>query len=131
MNTLKYHVSRFCIEFNGYLISPYKEVKNPEEWLNCPKCGLKPIIWEFDNGRYATCGCKVKLDCDEIKEYDCFVPLKIRAESIMSVLKNSHDGKSLDKYNENELRDNWNHYCKTGEKLFEAEYAENGEIVRW
>ena len=29
----------------------YKPVENPSEWLPCPECGLKPLVWTFDNGR--------------------------------------------------------------------------------
>ena len=26
-------------------ISAYKIPNNSEDWLNCPNCGLKPLIW--------------------------------------------------------------------------------------
>lgn len=38
-------------------IDAYKEVKNPDEWLNCPICGLKHLTWEFNNGESTACGC--------------------------------------------------------------------------
>lgn len=27
------------------------------EWLPCPRCGLRPLVWEFDNGRVTAWGC--------------------------------------------------------------------------
>jgi hypothetical protein len=38
-------------------ISAYKIPNNSEDWLNCPNCHLKPIVWEFNNGRSTACGC--------------------------------------------------------------------------
>lgn len=32
-------------------INAYEEPENPMEWLPCPRCGLRPLVWEFDNGR--------------------------------------------------------------------------------
>lgn len=32
-------------------IDAYEEPENPMEWLPCPRCGLRPLVWEFDNGR--------------------------------------------------------------------------------
>lgn len=92
-------------------IDKYIPVKNPSEWLSCPKCGLKPLVWEFDNGRYTACGCGEN-------KYDHF---SIRAESINSYLSRA------DRYNSSlynkwwyddykvELQDNWNAYCTTGD----------------
>lgn len=34
-------------------IDAYEEPENPMEWLPCPRCGLLPLVWEFDNGRDA------------------------------------------------------------------------------
>lgn len=79
----------------------YKEVKNPEEWLDCPKCGKKPLIWIFNNGRQTACGCGEN-------KYNGF---RIKAESIISVA-NRNNG-SIETYNPDELRINWNNYCKT------------------
>lgn len=88
----------------------YKPVDNPSEWLACPECGLKPLIWEFDNGRYTACGCGES-------SYDHF---SIRAESINSYTQRWGTYKSsvyndwYDEY-EYELQDNWNTYCETGD----------------
>lgn len=37
-------------------IDVYKKPENPMEWLPCPRCGLRPLAWEFDNGRFTACG---------------------------------------------------------------------------
>ena len=55
-------------------ISAYKIPDKSEEWLNCPDCGLKPLVWEYNNGRSTGCGCGEN-------EYNHF---SIWAESIMS-----------------------------------------------
>lgn len=91
--------------------SSYYAVSDPENWLKCPKCHLKPITWEFDNGRYTSCGCGED-------RYDCF---SIRAQSIMSVYH--RDGNTAN-YSSDELKRNWNHYVLTGEKLFERNFDE-------
>lgn len=65
-------------------INAYEEPENPMEWLPCPRCGLRPLVWEFDNGRATACGCGT----------DCY----------------THD---ID-----ELKNNWNHWVRTGEILF-------------
>lgn len=38
-------------------ISAYKIPVNPSKWINCPNCGLKPLICEFNNGSSTGCGC--------------------------------------------------------------------------
>lgn len=38
-------------------IDAYEDPENPMEWLPCPRCGLRPLVWEFDNGRFTACGC--------------------------------------------------------------------------
>ena len=54
----------------------YVPVENANEWLPCPECGLKPLVWIFDNGHYTACGCGEN-------DYEHF---SIRAESICSYL---------------------------------------------
>ena len=91
-----------------YCISSYSEVKNPNLWQECPNCKLKPLINIFNNGAYTSCGCG---------ESD-YAHFSIRAESLMSRynrLKNA-GGNS-----EERLMNNWNHWCLTGEDLFEKE----------
>jgi hypothetical protein len=29
-------------------ISAYKIPTDPSTWLDCPNCGLKPLVWEFN-----------------------------------------------------------------------------------
>lgn len=89
-------------------IDAYKKPENPMEWLPCPRCGLRPLVWEFDNGRATACGCGT----------DCYSHWSVRAESIMSVIKRSDNGKSAEAYDIDELKNNWNHWVKTGEILF-------------
>lgn len=60
-------------------IDAYEEPENPMEWLPCPRCGLRPLVWEFDNGRATACGCGT----------DCYSHWSVQAESIMSVIKRS------------------------------------------
>jgi hypothetical protein len=86
-------------------ISAYEIPKDVEKWLNCPNCGLKPLVWEFNNGRATACGCGEN-------QYRHFA---IHAESIMSWIKR-HDGSALD-YDCYELRKNWNHWVETGEEF--------------
>lgn len=82
------------------------------EWAACPNCGLKPKVWEFDNGRFTACGCWKSL-------YDQF---SVRAESIMSVHART-GGKQMDQYDHDGLRKNWNHWCLNGYMFFSAEYG--------
>lgn len=96
--------------YNTYKDSPYKQVENPDEWLPCPKCSLKPLVWEFDNGRFTVCGCGS----------DTHDKFTIRAESVNSYLGRVYTYTSdkykywYDEYNE-ELKENWNAYCETGD----------------
>lgn len=55
-------------------IDAYEEPENPMEWLPCPRCGLRPLVWKFDNGRATACGCGT----------DCYSHWSVQAESIMS-----------------------------------------------
>lgn len=89
-------------------IDAYKKPENPMEWLPCPRCGLRPLVWEFDNGRATACGCGT----------DCYSHWSVQAESVMSVIKRSDNGKSAEAYDIDELKNNWNHWVRTGEILF-------------
>lgn len=89
-------------------IDAYKKPENPMEWLPCPRCGLRPLVWEFDNGRATACGCGT----------DCYSHWSVQAESIMSVIKRSDNGKSAEAYDIDELKNNWNHWVRIGEILF-------------
>ena len=86
-------------------ISAYKIPDKPDEWLDCANCGLKPLVWEYNNGRSTGCGCGKN-------EYNHF---SIVSESIMSHVTR-HGGSALE-YNSHKLKENWNHWVKTGEQL--------------
>jgi hypothetical protein len=98
--------SKFLSQYKA--ISAYKFPRNWFSYLPCPNCGLKPLVWEFDNGRSTACGCGEN-------EYNHF---SIKAESIMSYIKRN-GGSSLG-YISGELLLNWNQWVKTGEVLFEV-----------
>jgi len=59
-------------------------------------------------GRATACGCGT----------DCYSHWSVQAESIMSVIKRSDNGKSAEAYDIDELKNNWNHWVRTGEILF-------------
>lgn len=93
-------------------IDAYEEPENPMEWLPCPRCGLRPLVWKFDNGRATACGCGT----------DCYSHWSVQAESIMSVIKRSDNGKSGDVY---EILDN-----DTNDVVYHSN-IEDGYIVFW
>ena len=103
------HSGHYCIDAYEYPAG---------EWESCPCCGLKPKVWNFDNGRSTACGCWKS-------RYDHF---SIHAESIMSVHKRT-DGKKMTEYDSDALRVNWNHWCKTGQVLFK--HASKRDDGRW
>lgn len=85
---------------------PSFEHMKPENWKECSHCGLKPKVWTSDNGRSTACGCWNS-------PFDHF---SIHAESICSYHKN--DGNTAN-YKLDDLMKKWNHWCETGEVLFE------------
>jgi len=93
-------------------LSQYKAISAyefPSDWysyLPCKNCKLRPLVWEYNNGRSTACGCGEN-------EYNHF---SIRAESIMSYV--SRNGGSALGFNQNDLFLKWNHWVKTGEVLF-------------
>ena len=98
-----------CLMLSGLSREEAEKVAlEPMEWLPCPRCGLRPLVWEFDNGRFTACGCGT----------DCYSHWSVQAESIMSVIKRSDNGKSAEAYDIDELKNNWNHWVRTGEILF-------------
>lgn len=103
-------------DWKYYAISAYRKVDVlKEKWLSCPNCGLIPKIWTYDNGRSTACGC----GDSKYKHHT------VKAESIMSCHQN--DGNTAN-YDCDALRKNWNHWCKTGEKLFDPNYEKD---ERW
>ena len=95
-------------------IDAYTIPTDQHEWLECPNCGLRPLTWCYNNGRFTGCGCGESV-------YDHF---SIRAESIMSVHTRG-DGNTSE-YDGGGLKNNWNHWVKTGEKLFDPDYEKDG-----
>ncbi len=104
----KYNYGIYC------LIDDYKFPDNKDEWLNCPYCELKPKIWVYDNGLTTGCGCGDNM-------YDHWY---IGCESIMSVHKRTNKTKEYG--GREELKENWNHWCKTGVDLWENDFEETG-----
>ena len=86
-------------------ISAYQIPKDIDKWLICPNCNLRPLVWEFNNGRSTACGCGKN-------EYNHF---SIYSESIMSYVTR-HGGSALH-YDSDKLRKNWNHWVHYGEEL--------------
>ena len=80
-----------------YTIDSYEFPDDKSEWRNCPKCGLKPKVWVWDNGRKTACGCWES-------KYDAF---EIRAKSIGDHLREHGD---LCNYDNDKLKKNWNEW---------------------
>lgn len=103
------------IEGKYKCIQSYVIPENIEKWLNCPNCGLKPLVWNFNNGSSTACGCGKSI-------YDHH---SICAESIMSYI-NRHKGSAIG-YDNDKLRKNWNHWVETNEELEPRKWLiENG-----
>lgn len=102
---------------NYCCIDAFLPVSDYKAWLTCPICKLKPLVWKFDNGKQTGCGCGSS-------PYDHF---SVKAESVCSALKNNR----IDKYDYDQLRTNWNHWCETGEFLWTPEKDENGIYISW
>lgn len=86
------------------------EDRKVEMWFNSDYRRPKVVrqVREFDNRRATACGCGT----------DCYSHWSVQAESIMSVIKRSDNGKSAEAYDIDELKNNWNHWVRTGEILF-------------
>ena len=69
-----------------------------EEWLNCPNCGIKPFVWEFDNGRFAEC--------------DCGEQYKRESASAIAVLTYYKEHNTMIGFPGDELRVNWNNLIR-------------------
>lgn len=93
----------------------YSIPENPMMWELCPNCGLRPLIWEFNNGSSTACG------CGESK-YSHF---SIHAESIMSFVSRNK-GSALF-YPSNGLIENWNQWVKTGKGVTHKDLREEGK----
>lgn len=98
--------SKFLSQYK--CISAYKFPDKWQKFLPCRNCGLRPLVWEFNNGRSTACGCGEN-------EYNHF---SVKAESVMSYV--TRNGGSALNYKSDELLNNWNYWVKTGEHIFEA-----------
>jgi len=78
----------------------YIPPSNPTNWKECPKCGHKPRVWIFDNGRSAKCQC-----CER------YGPPMARAESVMCHYQRCG---GTEGYDCDGLLNVWNKYVDTG-----------------
>ena len=111
----KYPFSKYYEGEDPLNLSSFIEVSDPDEWCDCPTCGLKPIIWTWDNGAIARCGCEKP----------------IRAESLNSVYTRTgktYYAEAKCNLTDDALRYNWNHFCETGEDLFKKLKEENPKV---
>jgi hypothetical protein len=86
-----------------HTIDAYKPVPDNEDWRSCPKCGVRPRAWVFNNGRTAKCLCSGKYD-----------PAPARAESIHSHVNRTGSAAG---YNFDALRIAWNQHVETGQNV--------------
>ena len=93
----------------------YSIPKNPMMWEMCTDCGLRPLIWEFDNGRATACGCGK----------DTYEHHSIHAESVRSVVERC-DGSAME-YDLDALRNNWNQWVKTGKGVMHKDLRDEGK----
>lgn len=103
------------LEGNYLCINAYSIPENPMMWEHCPDCGLRPLIWEFDNGRSTACGCGNSV-------YDHH---SIHAESVRSVVERC-SGSAME-YETDELRKNWNQWVKTGKGVMHKDLRDEGK----
>lgn len=83
-----------------YHIDSYKTPEDENDWMNCPRCNLKPKINVFDNGEYTRCGCYNN-------KYDGFT---ITCDETIGDCVRRTGG--FAEYNNESLKNNWNKYCK-------------------
>ena len=97
----------------------YKPIDDKDyyNWKKCKDCGLKPLIWEFDNGRSTACGCGENI----------YKHHSISAESIMSYVTRNN-GSALN-YNSKELMINWNGWVEFGFDKFKSIKEKSGEKI--
>lgn len=91
----------------AYWFDWYEDPDGIDEWMTCCKCGYKPKIWVFDNGRFAQCACA--------KRYSRYDKFQIECEDIMSHLRKT-DG-SLAGYDGDGLRKAWNKHVNEMEAM--------------
>lgn len=87
-----------------YHIDAYKVPKNQSEWHDCPKCGLKPMTWVFDNGEHTACGCWK----DKYSHFDIQAP--------QTIAENVRKTGGFVGYDSDAHRQKWNEYCESCSK---------------
>lgn len=90
----------YAYRFYYLAIEAYEPPPIEEEWLSCPACGLRPLVWKFDNGEYTACGCGKN-------KYDHFT---VKSESIGDVWRRTG---GTSEYDFDGLRKNWNDWVKS------------------
>jgi hypothetical protein len=97
------------------LIDSYVFPKDLEFWKECPHCKLKPKVWIYNNGASTGCGC-------HNSTYDHW---SVNIESIGSVINRT--GSCVEYGGEELLKEYWNHWCETGEIIFDRDYEKDGK----
>jgi len=93
-------VNRYQPHSYYYCIDAYKVPDNQSEWSNCPKCGLKPMTWVFDNGEHTACGCWES-------KYDHF-----DVQAPQTIAENVRNTGGFNGYDSDAHRRKWNEYCE-------------------
>lgn len=83
-------------------IDAYKQPENEDDWHSCPKCGLKPRTWVFDNGEHTACGCWES-------RYDHF---DVQVDETIGQCVRRTGG--FAEYDSDAHRRKWNQYCLQG-----------------
>lgn len=83
-----------------YCIDAYEKPDNQDEWNECPKCGLKPLTWVFDNGEHTACGCWES-------KYNHF---DVQADETIGQCVSRTGG--FAEYDRDAHRKKWNEYCQ-------------------
>lgn len=77
-------------------IDAYEEPENPMEWLPCPRCGLRPLVWEFDNGRVTAWGCCLlssfgEAEMKKVVDSNIETMVESKAKSFVNELRKRYD----------------------------------------
>lgn len=84
------------------VIDAYSEPDNPDEWVPCPACWFRPMVWYYDNGQHASCSCSTSK----------YTMHTVHVEGIATFAR--RNGGRLDNYNDHALRDAWNAWATSG-----------------
>lgn len=91
-----------------YCIDAFKQPKDQDKWNACPKCGLKPLVWVFDNGEHTACGCWE----NRYKHFD------VQADETIGDVVRRTGG--FNGYDEDAHRRKWNAYCENYKEIPDA-----------